>query len=60
MDFDITGITPEFLKSCKVDQLIDGFASACELYSAVLDINGRILIEPSGPNAYLQSVSEDN
>ena len=53
MDFDITGITPEFLKSCKVDQLIDGFASACELYSAVLDINGRILIEPSGPNAYL-------
>ena len=53
MDIDIKSITPEFLKSCKVDQLIDGFASACELYSVVLDINGHILIEPSGPNAYL-------
>ena len=53
MDIDANKITPEFLKSCKVDQLIDGFASACELYSVVLDSVGRILIEPSGPNAYL-------
>ncbi|MBO4862818.1 MAG: GAF domain-containing protein [Eubacterium sp.] len=53
MDIDITKITPEFLKSCKVDQLIDGFASACELYSVVLDVDGKILIEPSGPKAYL-------
>ncbi len=53
MDIDLTSITPEFLKSCRIDKLIESFASACELYSVVLDINGHILIEPTGPSTYL-------
>ena len=46
-------ISSDFLIENKMADIIDAFASATELYSVVLDINGHILVEPSGPNPYL-------
>ena len=46
-------ISPDFLKKYKIDECINSFANACELYSTVLDINGSFLVEPSGPTPYL-------
>ena len=46
-------ISSDFLIENKMADMIDAFASTTELYSVVLDINGHILVEPSGPNPYL-------
>ena len=46
-------ITPEFLAEKHIDDLFNSFANICELYSTVLDINGHILVPPTGPTPYL-------
>ena len=53
MDIEKANITSDFLKKCKIDECVNNFAAACELYSAVLDINGGLMIEPTGPSPYL-------
>lgn len=51
-DFDIK-INSEFFQNSTVGEIIDNFASLCELYSVVLDINGHVLVNPTGPAPYL-------
>lgn len=46
-------ISADFLSNYRVDDLINSFASACELYSVVLDLNGKALVSPYGPSSYL-------
>ena len=43
----------EFLKENSIEKLVNSFASSAELYSVVLDINGKPLINPVGPAPYL-------
>ena len=45
--------TPDFICRTRLGDIINGFSSVCELYSVVLDINGQILVEPTGPKTYL-------
>lgn len=45
--------TQDFITSTRLGEIIDNFASVCELYSVVLDINGKTLVEPTGPKPYL-------
>lgn len=51
-------INSRFLLDNHIDDLINGFANVCDLYSAVLDINGHVLIEPNGPSTYLGEFHE--
>ncbi|MCR4846403.1 MAG: PAS domain-containing protein [Eubacterium sp.] len=51
-------ITPEFLAEKHIDDLFNSFANVCELYSVVLDINGHILVPPTGPTPYLGEFHE--
>lgn len=51
-------ITPEFLAEKHIDDMFNSFANLCELYSVVLDINGHILVPPTGPTAYLGEFHE--
>ena len=53
MGVEAKGISKKFLKKYKIDECINQFASACGLYSTLLDINGKMLVEPSGPKTYL-------
>ena len=53
-----SNITPEFLAEKHIDDLFNGFANICELYSVVLDINGHILVPPTGPTPYLGEFHE--
>ena len=46
-------ISKDFLMSNHVDEIVNSFAAVSELYSAILDINGHILIEPTGPSTFL-------
>ena len=46
-------INAEFLRDQHIDDIVNNFASVCELYSVVLDINGKKLVEPTGPATYL-------
>ncbi|MCR5214675.1 MAG: hypothetical protein K6E10_09675 [Eubacterium sp.] len=46
-------LTTEFLKNNQVDSLIRSFAAICELYTVVLDINGKVLLQPDGPVPFL-------
>ena len=46
-------VTTEFLKSNNVDLLMQGFAGACELYTVLLDINAKVLLQPDGPVPFL-------
>ena len=56
---DITSdVTPEFLKEHKIDEMISSFAEMGELYSVLLDTNGRMLLTPTGPTAYLGEFHE--
>ena len=51
-------INAEFFREQHIDDIVNGFASVCELYSVVLDINGKKLIEPTGPATYLGEFHE--
>ena len=51
-------VSSDFLRKHRINEIIDGFASLSELYSVLLDINGKILIEPSGPSPYLGEFHE--
>ncbi len=53
MGIEAKNITRKFLKKYNIDNCINEFASACGLYSTVLDINGKILVDPTGPKTYL-------
>ena len=46
-------ITKDFLKEHNVDTIIDAYAESLGLYSVVLDLNGKILVDPYGPSAFL-------
>ena len=48
----------EFLKENSIEKLVNSFASSTELYSVVLDINGKPLINPVGPAPYLGEFHE--
>ena len=48
----------EFLKENSIEKLVNSFASSAELYSVVLDINGKPLINPVGPAPYLGEFHE--
>lgn len=52
------GINSDFLKDNHIDELINSFANVCDLYSAVLDINGHVLIDPNGPSTFLGEFHE--
>ena len=41
-----------------VDEIVNSFAAVSELYSVVVDINGHILVEPTGPATYLGEFHE--
>ncbi len=45
-------LTREYVSENRINDFFDGFAGACELYSALLDINGKLLAEPKGPSSY--------
>lgn len=45
-------LTKDFVAENRVNDFFDGFANACELYSALIDMNGRLLAEPKGPASY--------
>ena len=51
-------INSSFLLDNHLDDLINSFANVCDLYSAVLDINGHVLIDPNGPATYLGEFHE--
>ena len=44
--------TKDFVADNRVNDYFDNFANSCELYSALLDMNGRLLAEPKGPASY--------
>ena len=46
-------LTAEYLRENRFDSIVTAFAASCELYTVVLDFNGHILIDPSGPAPYL-------
>ena len=46
-------ITTEFLRENHIDDMVNSFAAVCELYTALLDVNGQALLEPTGPAPYL-------
>ena len=52
--------TQDFITRTRLGEIIDNFASVCELYSVVLDINGKTLVEPTGPKPYLGEFYEIN
>ena len=45
-------LTSEFIQENRINDYFDNFAGACELYSTVLDMNGHIISEPTGPTSY--------
>ena len=45
--------TKEFIEQNMLEDYFNNYASSCDLYSTVLDLNGRIIVEPSGPKSYL-------
>ena len=51
-------ISKDFLMKNHVDEIVNSFAAVSELYSVVVDINGHILIEPTGPSTYLGEFHE--
>ena len=52
-DFSSIKLTREFIEQNMLEDYFNNYASSCDLYSAVLDMNGRLVIEPSGPKTYL-------
>ncbi len=46
-------VDSQFIKKYHIDELINNFAFVSGLYSTLLDINGNILVEPSGPTPFL-------
>ena len=45
-------LTKDFVMDNKVSEYFNSFANASELYSAVIDMNGNLLTEPTGPASY--------
>ena len=45
-------LTRDFIADNGINGYFDNFAASCELYSAILDMNGKVLAEPSGPKSY--------
>ena len=51
-------ISKDFLMKNHVDEIVNSFAAVSELYSVVVDINGHLLVEPTGPATYLGEFHE--
>lgn len=52
-DLSSIKFTKEFIDQNMLEDYFNNYASSCDLYSTVLDLNGRIIVEPSGPKSYL-------